>query len=119
PEPGRPRGRTRMPEEAANAAEAAAWKAARGQQWVRLQPDLDLTNAGVTAALLDAAAPQPGERVLDIGCGAGATSLAVADRVGAGGGVLGVDISDPLIARARERAQGRAGVDFLIADAQT
>jgi ubiquinone/menaquinone biosynthesis C-methylase UbiE len=52
-------------------------------------------------AAIEAAAPATGERVLDVGCGAGASSLALAARVGAGGQVLGVDISEPLIGRAR------------------
>jgi ubiquinone/menaquinone biosynthesis C-methylase UbiE len=55
-------------------------------------------------AAIEAAAPAPGERVLDVGCGAGASSLDLAARVGAGGHVLGVDISEPLIGRARALA---------------
>ena len=53
--------------------------------------------------LLDLAAPQPGERVLDIGCGPGTTVLELARRVDPGGHVLGADVSKPSVARARER----------------
>jgi SAM-dependent methyltransferase len=66
-------------------------------------------------------APLAGRRVLDVGCGCGATSLALAAAVGPSGGVLGVDISAPMLARARERAAvaGVAHARFEAADAQT
>src|SRR2546427_11641055 len=52
-------------------------------------------------AALKAAAPQPGERVIDIGCGCGDTSIEIARLVGAGGSVLGVDVSQPMLEVAR------------------
>ncbi|PNX03234.1 SAM-dependent methyltransferase [Burkholderia sp. 129] len=65
-------------------------------------------------------AARTGRRVLDVGCGAGATTLAVAQRLGARGRCVGVDVSRPLIAAARARAE-RGGVpaSFVHADAQT
>ncbi|BAV63385.1 class I SAM-dependent methyltransferase [Sphingobium cloacae] len=57
--------------------------------------------------------------MLDIGCGAGATSFALADRVTPAGHVLGIDISTPLIAKAREFAPRHAPVSFRLADAAT
>ena len=51
-------------------------------------------------AILDYADIRAGARVLDIGCGCGASTLAIAERVGAGGRVLGVDISQAMIAEA-------------------
>jgi SAM-dependent methyltransferase len=61
-----------------------------------------------------AAAIRPGERVLDVGCGAGQTSIEAAR---AGGHVLGVDVSTRMLERARQRAEG--SVEFVLADAQT
>jgi SAM-dependent methyltransferase len=77
-------------------------------------------HAGVTDLLLAEAAPAPGEAVIDIGCGAGATTLAFAAAVGPAGRVLGVDISGQLLARAAERAAaaGLGRIGWLHADAQ-
>ena len=58
----------------------------------------------VTAAALAKLDPQPGERIIDIGCGAGETALAIADRVQAHGHVLGIDVSSPLLKVAAARA---------------
>jgi SAM-dependent methyltransferase len=62
------------------------------------------------------AAIRPGERVLDVGCGAGQTSL---DAARAGGQVLGVDVSEQMLERARVRAAGVDNVEFVLGDAQT
>jgi SAM-dependent methyltransferase len=76
--------------------------------------------SGMLLELLSAARLGPGDAVLDVGCGTGASTLAVADRV-AEGSVVGVDISRPLLERARIRAATAeiANVSFLLADAQT
>lgn len=102
-----------------NQAEIEAWNTSRGHDWVRLQPELETLFSGVTTLLLDAADPRPGDRVLDIGCGAGDTTLAFAARLGPRGLCLGIDISDPLIAHARSRLPAGGPAGFLIADAQT
>jgi SAM-dependent methyltransferase len=63
--------------------------------------------------------PKPGERVIDIGCGAGDTTLELAARVGARGETLGVDISEPLLALARSRATTTgSAARFVAGDAQ-
>lgn len=105
----------------ANPAQAEYWNTGRGEQWVTHQAALDARFAGVRDALLARAAPAPGERALDIGCGTGATTLALADRVGPGGAVVAVDISAPMLAVARVRcaAQGIDQVRLLCADAQS
>jgi SAM-dependent methyltransferase len=60
-----------------------------------------------------------GERVLDVGCGCGQTLLQLAELVGPSGHVLGVDISPPMLARARERVAGRPTIALALGDAQT
>ncbi|MCK1651974.1 methyltransferase domain-containing protein [Bradyrhizobium sp. 149] len=100
-----------------NAGQVADWNGQSGERWVANQARLDAMAAMFGQAAIEAAAPATGERVLDIGCGAGASSLALAARVGAGGHVLGVDISEPLIGRARALAPQDIPVQFRVADA--
>jgi len=105
----------------ANQAQRDYWNAAAGRNWVALQSAFDRTFEGLNALLLDRSAVRAGESVLDVGCGSGATVLAAARCAGAGGRVLAVDISEPLLALARERVRlaGLANVEFLLADAQS
>lgn len=96
------------------------WNSAVGDTWARMQERLDAAFTPVTAALLSLAAPVPGEDVLDIGCGSGETTLALAAAVGEDGSATGLDISQALLNRARERAEaGLSDVLFLNADAAT
>ena len=95
------------------------WNGQSGERWVANQARLDALVAAFGQAAIEAAAPATGERVLDIGCGAGASSLALAARVGAEGQVLGVDISEPLIDRARALARPDTPVLFQVADASS
>lgn len=88
-----------------NADQIEYWNGPAGQTWARMQERMDRTLTPVTAALLSLAAPQPGEDVLDIGCGSGETTLALAGAVGDDGSALGLDISEPLLERARARAE--------------
>ncbi|MFO1210526.1 MAG: methyltransferase domain-containing protein [Amaricoccus sp.] len=101
-----------------NAAQAAFWTTQAGPSWVELDAELEAGSRAITDRLLAACAPRPGEAVLDVGCGAGGSTRALAAAVGPAGRVLGVDISAPLLARARERAAGVANVAFEQADAQ-
>src|SRR5690606_39686840 len=105
----------------ANEAQREYWNSAPGEKWVANQARLDRQMQEVTAALWRRAAPAAGERALDVGCGAGETTLAAARRVAPAGAVLGVDISEPLLELARERVRAAnvANVELLAADAQT
>jgi SAM-dependent methyltransferase len=89
-----------------NAAQIEFWNSAAARAWADQYERMDRAVAALTKELLDLAAPQPGERVLDIGCGAGTTVLQLATRVGSGGHVLGADISEASVARARQRIAG-------------
>jgi SAM-dependent methyltransferase len=104
-----------------NRAQAALWNAAGGRTWVELQDMLDRLFRPLETLLVDAAVAAGGRRVLDVGCGAGSTTLAVARGLGPGSTCTGIDISGPLIAAASARAAagGAANVTFIEADAQT
>jgi SAM-dependent methyltransferase len=95
------------------------WNSAPGQAWVEMQAVLDQTFTPLETLLVDAVAAVSPARVLDVGCGTGATTLAVARRVAPSDGCVGVDISEPMIAAARARAEHeRVHVTFICANAQ-
>lgn len=109
------------PDRSANAEQAEYWNSASGQRWIACQEALDQRFAPLTEVLIERAGIRPGECVIDIGCGTGATTLQIAPAVGAHGSVLAIDISEPLLAVARRRClQGsHANVRLIRADAQT
>jgi SAM-dependent methyltransferase len=100
-----------------NADQIAYWNGPNGLRWTDRQAEQDVLLAPVSEALVARAAPQAGERAIDVGCGCGSTSIALAGKVAPSGFVLGVDISGPMLARARELAPKGAPVDFVLADA--
>jgi len=95
------------------------WAGEMGARWLAGIDQFESMIAPIGAALLARAAFTSGERVLDLGCGGGATSLAIAGSVGPIGSVTGIDISPDLIARARERAEiaGAPNATFECVDA--
>jgi ubiquinone/menaquinone biosynthesis C-methylase UbiE len=101
----------------ANADQIAYWNGPNGQRWTDRQAAQDVLLAPVSQILIDRIAPKAGDRVADIGCGCGATSIALAERVAPGGFVLGVDISAPMLAQARQLAPKGLPLDFAQADA--
>ncbi|MGH7749289.1 MAG: class I SAM-dependent methyltransferase, partial [Candidatus Dormibacteria bacterium] len=92
-----------------------------GRRWAEDPDRQDKVLAPIADVLVAAAGFTPGEAVLDVGCGCGATTLAAAELVGAPGGVLGLDLSAPMLEVARRRCHERAAanVRFEQADAQT
>lgn len=105
--------------DAPNAAQSTYWNETAGPTWAAMQSPLDRQLEPLGRAAMAALALRPGEQVIDIGCGAGATTLQLAAIVAPGGGVTGLDISATLLALARSRSEGVEGVKFLEADAQT
>lgn len=107
--------------DAPNREQAELWNRTSGPVWVEQQAILDRMLAPFEARLTAQAFPGEGRRVLDIGCGAGATTLAMARRLGPDGLALGADISAPLVAAAKARAaaEGVTQASFVEADAQT
>jgi SAM-dependent methyltransferase len=97
------------------------WNGEATRRWVIEQARIDRLMSNVTEAALAAAAPKPGESILDVGCGTGTTTLRLADAVGPGGHVLGVDISEQQLGLARQRvaAAGVTQVQLVLDDAAT
>jgi ubiquinone/menaquinone biosynthesis C-methylase UbiE len=92
-----------------------------GERWVTYQESLDRVWRPLGDTTIERAAVMPGERVIDVGCGCGATALELAARVGPSGFVVGIDVSQPMLKRAHERAQtaGVTNIEFIHADAST
>ncbi|MEV7557672.1 class I SAM-dependent methyltransferase [Streptomyces sp. NPDC089795] len=103
----------------ANTAQAEAWNGYEGAQWARSQERWDAVNDGFNQPLLDAAAVLGSDRVLDVGCGAGRTTRLAARRA-AHGRALGLDLSGPMLDKARESAvrEGVQNVAYVQGDAQ-
>jgi len=95
------------------------WADEMGARWLAHLDTFEGMIAPIGEALLARAALTPGERVVDIGCGGGATTLAAARAVAPDGTALGLDISPVLLRRARDRAAQAGAIDvvFVCADA--
>jgi SAM-dependent methyltransferase len=95
------------------------WNGAVGQTWAAEQDRIERVLRPLGDEALAAAHAQPGERVLDVGCGCGESTLALSRAVGERGEVVGVDLSEPMLERARARADSRtyANTRFVAADA--
>jgi SAM-dependent methyltransferase len=99
----------------ANEDQIKFWNDKAGQDWTSLQARMDVNLSAIGDAVLALADARAGMAVLDVGCGTGATSLAMA---AAGAKVTGLDVSKPMLGLARKRA-AEAGLDiaFIEADA--
>ncbi len=97
------------------------WNGEGGQKWLRFQERMDVHLLPFGQKVIDEAAISAGEAILDVGCGCGDTAIRMAREAGPDGRVLGVDISEPILARARTRAESAShkNVSFETADAQT
>lgn len=94
------------------------WQGEAGHSWAELYPLTDRSFAGLTQQLLDRLERLPGHDILDIGCGAGELSLALA-RLRPRARVIGVDVSAELVNAARARSGERTLVEFAEGDAAT
>jgi ubiquinone/menaquinone biosynthesis C-methylase UbiE len=105
----------------ANSDQEKYWNSTAGRKWVEFQDELDRLLEQANDRLLQHSEIRLGERVLDIGCGTGATTMSVAPLVGSNGFALGVDISQPLLDCAESRNSNIAGgqIEYTLADAQT
>lgn len=106
-------------DEAVNSEQREYWTR-EGDHWVREADRFDAMNGPFGEAMLDAAGLESGDRVLDVGCGNGATAIEAARRVGPRGRVVAVDLSAAMLALARHRAEeaGIDNVELVLGDAQ-
>ena len=104
----------------ANAAQLEYWNTVAGPRWVGLAGYVEKRVQKVNDLLLARSAVAPGERVLEVGCGTGAATVPLAEAVNDTGEVVGIDISEPMLAGARERISnsGLRNITLLGADAQ-
>jgi ubiquinone/menaquinone biosynthesis C-methylase UbiE len=93
------------------------WNGIDGEYWTSNQDRLDRTLAPVTGPLLAFAQPRAGSTVIDVGCGCGATTIELARAVGPSGRVVGIDLSEPMLALATERLRVFANATCLLGDA--
>ncbi len=100
-----------------NADQIAYWNGPGGQRWANRQQAQDVLLKPVADLLIERAGIEAGESVIDVGCGSGAVSIAAAQKVGPAGMVLGIDVSGPMLERARQVAPAGLPVDFALADA--
>jgi SAM-dependent methyltransferase len=99
--------------------QTALWNGAAGRAWVDAQDVLDRLFTPFETVLVDAVRAASARSVLDVGCGTGSTTLAIARARGGAGLCLGIDISEPMITLARARAaREQARAEFVLADAQ-
>lgn len=108
-----------------NLEQIAYWNGDAGRRWAQRQQVQDQLLAPISKLIIERADARPGEHVVDIGCGCGDTTLALAERVegarpdGASGHVVGIDVSEPMLDRARQRTPAGAPVAYIAADAAT
>jgi SAM-dependent methyltransferase len=102
-----------------NTGEAEFWSGPAGLSWIEHEVEQDGLLGGVADAVIDKAGLGSGDRVLDIGCGAGAMTMRAAEVVGSEGRVLATDIAPPFIERVARRAGSMAQVGTFLGDAQT
>jgi SAM-dependent methyltransferase len=104
----------------ADSEQAKLWNGPSGQAWIDLQDAFDRSLQPFEDLLVDAVAAQSAQQVLDVGCGTGATTLAMARQLAPSGRCVGIDISNPMIAVARSRAEREGSrARFVCADVQT
>jgi ubiquinone/menaquinone biosynthesis C-methylase UbiE len=102
-----------------NQAEIASWNGLLGERWALFQEALDARFRVFGTHALLRAALREGQRVLDVGCGCADLVLDAAEAVGSAGRVVGLDVSRPMLARAKERVGARPNIALVEHDAAT
>lgn len=97
-----------------NAEQAEFWNGRMGEAWAKAEARIDQLMMPLSEVAVAQMAAQSGERILDVGCGCGSTSIALSS---AGAEVHGVDISQKMIDQAQLNGKGLPGVSFAMGDA--
>ena len=105
----------RLAAEGPNEGQIEFWNGPAGERWVDFMESQDRMLGPLGEAAMAAGEIAPGQRVIDIGCGCGTTTLQLAQRVSPSGHVLGIDISTPMLKHAQRRA---ATMDAVSIDLQ-
>jgi len=105
--------------EGPNVEQIRYWNEIMGPQWAAVDDILSAQIRPLGLAAMKRLDPRPGERIIDVGCGCGETTAEIARRVGSNGRILGIDISEPLAAKARKVTAEFPNVEIRLADAQT
>lgn len=104
----------------ADSEQSKLWNGPSGQAWIDLQETFDRSLKPFEDLLVEAVAASSARQVLDVGCGTGATTLAIAQQLGMRGRCTGIDLSQPMVEVARSRAQREGSrATFVCADVQT
>ena len=91
----------------------------RGQSWVEYDGIMNQRLEAVSDVLFENIGIPQGSKFLDIGCGAGSTTIRLGNLVNTNASVTGIDISEPMLSLAKEKAKNVSNVDFVLANAQT
>lgn len=102
----------------ANAEQAEYWNSEAGKKWVEFDAQMNRLLHPMTEQLIERSGVSTGDKVLDIGCGAGSSTAHLARVVGTTGCIVGLDISEPLLSLARTRCAALSQASFENADAQ-
>ena len=102
-----------------NAEQIDFWNGEAGKRWADEQDSLDAMLHPLGLGAIERADLMAGDRVIDVGCGCGVSTLAIAHIVGPTGHVLGVDVSEPMLQVAKQRGKGHGNLSFTRADAST
>jgi SAM-dependent methyltransferase len=101
-----------------SAATEPRWNSEVAEKWLSRVDGIERSGAPIRELLMERAHLQPGERVLDVGCGSGPSTAAAARAVHPGGMVTGIDIAAPMISAARQRVGDRE-IEWIVGDAET
>jgi len=108
---------TMTPALAFNEDQRNRWNGIDGEYWTSHQDRLDRTLEPVIGPLLAFAVPRAGSTVIDVGCGCGATTVELANAVGPAGRVIGIDVSEPMLAVAVDRLRKFGNATCVLGDA--